>query len=189
YSAAYVVLETDTGPQGHGLSFTIGRGNDIVCRAIEALAPRVRGLDVDWIRADPGRFWAHLSADSQLRWIGPEKGVIHLAMGAIVNAAWDLMGKVAGLPVWRLLAEMSPEELLRLVDFRYITDALTPDEALTILRRGQVGKEQRLSTLVAEGFPAYTTSAGWLGYPLDKVERLAREARREGFTRFKMKVG
>ena len=189
YSAAYVIIETDGAPTGHGLSFTIGRGNDIVCRAIEALSGRVVGLSVDWIRDDPGRFWRHLSGDSQLRWIGPEKGVIHLAMGAIVNAVWDLLAKVAGKPVWRLLAEMTPEELLRIVDFRYLTDALTPDEALDILRRAQVGKEQRLASLKAEGYPAYTTSAGWLGYPLDKVSRLAREARLAGFTRFKMKVG
>ncbi len=189
YSAAYVILKTDTAHQGHGLSFTIGRGNEIVCAAITALASRVKGLDLGWIRDDPGRFWHHLTGDSQLRWIGPDKGTIHLATAAIVNAAWDLLAKQAGKPVWRLLAEMTPQELVKIIDFRYLTDALTPDEALRILERAQTGKAARIATLEAEGYPAYTTSAGWLGYSPEKLERLAREALAEGFTRFKMKIG
>ena len=189
YSAAYVVLRTDGAHEGHGLSFTIGRGNEIVCAAIGALGARVKGLDLDWIRDDPGRFWRHLTGDSQLRWIGPDKGAIHLATAAIVNAVWDLLAKEAGKPVWRLLADMSPAELLKIIDFRYLTDAMTPGEALQILERAQDGKAERIAILEAEGYPAYTTSAGWLGYSPDKLERLAREALAEGFTRFKMKVG
>lgn len=189
YSASYAVLRTDDLHEGHGLSFTIGRGNEIVCTAMRALSSRVVGLELDWVREDPDRFWRHLTGDSQLRWIGPEKGAIHLATAALVNAVWDLLAKESGKPVWRLLADMSPEQLLRVVNFRYLSDAITPDEALEILRRGQDGKTDRIARLQAEGYPAYTTSAGWLGYSLDKLERLAREALAQGFTRFKMKVG
>ena len=189
YSAAYVVLTTEGAHEGHGLSFTIGRGNEVVCAAIAALSSRIVGLELDWIRDDPGRFWRHLTGDSQLRWIGPDKGAIHLATAAIVNAAWDLLAKQAGKPVWRLLADMTPHELLKIIDFRYLTDALTPAEALEILERAQSGKAERIAVLEAEGYPAYTTSAGWLGYSPEKLERLAREALADGFTRFKMKVG
>jgi L-fuconate dehydratase len=189
YSAAYAVLRTDGVHEGHGLTFTIGRGNEVVCAAIRALSARVVGLELDSIRDDPDRFWRYLTGDSQLRWIGPDKGAIHLATAALVNAVWDLLAKEAGKPVWRLIADMSPQELLRIVNFRYITDALTPDEALALLERAQDGKAERVARLEAEGYPAYTTSAGWLGYPLDKVERLAGEAMSQGFTRFKMKVG
>jgi L-fuconate dehydratase len=189
YSAAYVVLETDDGPEGHGLSFTIGRGNEIVIAAIEALRPLVTGLNLDWIEVAPGRFWRHLTSDSQLRWIGPDKGAIHLATGAIVNAVWDLIAKQAGKPVWRLIADMSPEQLTAIVDFRYITDAITPDEALAIFRAGQSGKAERIAELEANGYPCYTTSVGWLGYDNDKLARLAHEAVKAGFTHIKMKVG
>ncbi|WP_102959470.1 L-fuconate dehydratase [Mangrovicella endophytica] len=190
YSAAYVILQTDD-PQlsGHGLTFTIGRGNEVVCAAIEALRPRIVGLTLDWIREDAGRFWRHITGDSQLRWIGPDKGAIHLATGAIVNAAWDLWAKAEGKPVYQLVAEMSPEELVRLIDFRYITDCVTPEEALAIFRRAAEGKAERLETLRREGYPCYTTSAGWLGYSDDKLRRLAQEAVDAGFTYIKMKVG
>ena len=189
YSAAYVVLETDGAHEGHGLTFTIGRGNDIVCHAIEAMKHLVVGLDVDWIRAEPGRFWRHITSDSQLRWIGPDKGAMHLATGAVVNAAWDLLAKEADKPVWRLVAEMSPEEIVKIVDFRYLTDAITPDEALEILRRAEPGKAERIARLEREGYPCYTTSAGWLGYDDDKLRRLCQEAIDAGFSHIKMKVG
>ncbi|MCE4539703.1 L-fuconate dehydratase [Pelomonas sp. P7] len=190
YSAAYVILETDQpGLEGHGLTFTIGRGNDICCRAIEAMRHLVVGLELDWIAADMGRFWRHVTSDSQLRWIGPDKGAIHLATGAVVNAVWDLWAKSEGKPVWRLVADMSPQELVRCIDFRYITDCITPDEALALLTRAAEGKAERLATLQREGYPCYTTSAGWLGYPDDKLRRLCQEAVDAGFNHVKLKVG
>ncbi|UIJ46661.1 L-fuconate dehydratase [Sphingomonas cannabina] len=190
YSAAYCILETDQpGLAGHGLTFTIGRGNDICCAAIQALAPLVEGLDLGWIREDAGRFWRHITGDSQLRWIGPEKGVIHLATGAVVNAVWDLWAKAEGKPLWRLVGEMSPAELIRLIDFRYITDCITPQEALALLERRAEGKVERVARLLAEGYPCYTTSPGWLGYSDAKLEQLCREAIDEGFRHIKLKVG
>jgi L-fuconate dehydratase len=190
YSAAYVVLETDTpGLAGHGLTFTIGRGNEICVAAIEAMRHLVVGLELDWIIADPGRFWRHVTADSQLRWIGPDKGAIHLATGAVVNAVWDLWAKAVGKPLWRLVADMSPEELVRAIDFRYLTDALTPVEALAMLRAREDSKGERIATLMAEGYPCYTTSAGWLGYDDERLRRLAREAVDAGFRHVKLKVG
>ena len=189
YSAAYVVLETDGAHQGHGLTFTIGRGNEICIAAIEALRPLVVGLTLDWIAADMGRFWRHVTADSQLRWIGPDKGAIHLATGAVVNAAWDLWAKAAGKPVWQLVADMTPAELVRCIDFRYLTDCITPEWALDFLTRQAQGKSARIATLKAEGYPCYTTSAGWLGYDDAKLRRLCREAVDAGFRYIKMKVG
>ena len=190
YSAAYVILDTDQdGLAGHGLTFTIGRGNDICCMAIEALRPRVVGLDLAWVKENPGRFWRHVTGDSQLRWIGPDKGAMHLAVGAVVNAVWDLWAKEAGKPVWRLVAEMSPQEIVGIVDFRYLTDVLTPQEALAILQKAEAGKAERIATLEKEGYACYTTSAGWLGYDDDKLRRLCREAIDAGFDHIKMKVG
>ncbi len=189
YSAAYVVLETDGPHEGHGLTFTIGRGNEICVAAIHALQDRLIGLDMEWITADMGRFWRHVTSDSQLRWIGPDKGAIHLATGAAVNAVWDLWAKVANKPVWQLVSEMSAKEIVRLIDFRYLTDAITPDEALQILQKAETGKAERIAKLRAEGYPCYTTSAGWLGYPDDKLRRLCREAKDAGFTHTKFKVG
>jgi L-fuconate dehydratase len=189
YSAAYVVLETDGLHEGHGLTFTIGRGNEIVCAAVRALAPLVVGRTLESFTTDMAGFWRHITGDSQLRWIGPEKGAIHLATAAVVNAVWDLWAKVEGKPLWRLLADMTPPQLVACADFRYITDALTPDEALEILGRNEPTKRERIAALVAEGYPAYTTSAGWLGYPDDKIRRLCREACDAGFTHVKMKVG
>jgi L-alanine-DL-glutamate epimerase and related enzymes of enolase superfamily len=190
YSAAYVVLGSDkAGLEGHGLTFTIGRGNEICCAAIDALEHLVVGLDLDWVRENPGRFWRHITGDSQLRWIGPDKGAMHLATGAVVNAVWDMLAKEAGKPVWRLVAEMSPEEILSIVDFRYLTDAITPEEALAILKKAEAGKAERIAILEREGYACYTTSAGWLGYDDDKLRRLCREAVEQGFTHIKMKVG
>ncbi|PZU89269.1 MAG: fuconate dehydratase [Shinella sp.] len=190
YSAAYVVLETDQpGLEGHGLTFTIGRGNEICCAAIDAMKHLVVGLDLDWVKANPGRFWRHVTSDSQLRWIGPDKGAMHLATGAVVNAVWDILAKQAGKPVWRLVADMTPEEILSIVDFRYLTDAITPDEALAILKKAGEGKAERIALLEKEGYPCYTTSAGWLGYSDEKLRRLCQEAVDQGFTHIKMKVG
>lgn len=190
YSAAYVVLRTDDpGLSGHGLVFTIGRGNDVQAAALAALAPHVVGRRVDALAADLGGFARALTDDSQLRWLGPEKGVMHMAIGAVVNAAWDLAARRAGKPVWRLIAEMAPERIADLVDYRYLGDALTRQEALDILRRAEPGRAARTAQLLEEGYPAYTTSPGWLGYPDEKLARLAREAVDAGFRTIKIKVG
>ncbi|WP_240670273.1 enolase C-terminal domain-like protein [Actinoplanes solisilvae] len=185
YSAAYVVLRTDTGLEGHGFTFTIGRGNEICKAAIDALTPFVLEAPLD----DLGEFARRLTHDSQIRWLGPEKGVVHLAAAALINAAWDLAAKAAGKPVWQLLADMSPQEIVELVDWRYLSDALTPDEALAILEAAQTGKQERIALLKEKGYPAYTTSPGWLGYSDEKLTRLAREAVADGYTQIKLKVG
>ena len=189
YSAAYVVLQTDGELEGHGMTFTIGRGTEIVVAAIEALAPLVVGCSVEDFAEDMGGFWRRVTGDSQLRWLGPEKGVIHLATAAIVNAVWDLYAKMEGKPLWKLLSDMSPEEIVRCVDFRYITDAITPEEALEILQRNEPTKGNREREMLENGFPAYTTSAGWLGYSDEKLRDLCRESVAQGWTHFKMKVG
>ncbi|MEX2744427.1 L-fuconate dehydratase [Rhizobium mongolense] len=190
YSAAYVILNTDEpGLSGHGLTFTIGRGNDVCCLAIKAMEHLVVGADLSEVLANPGGFWRHLTGDSQLRWIGPDKGAIHLATGAVVNAVWDLLAKQAGKPVWRLVAEMGAEEIADIVDYRYLTDVLTRDEAVTILKRAEAGKDERIATLEKEGYACYTTSAGWLGYEDAKLRRLCQEAIDAGFNHVKMKVG
>lgn len=192
YSAAYVLLKTNhpSGLAGHGLAFTIGRGNEIVTAAIRALVPLVQGLKLqEDIVADMAGFWRRVTGDSQLRWIGPEKGAIHLATAAVVNAVWDLWAKVEGKPLWRLLMDFTPEQVVGCIDFRYLTDALTPEEALTILRRSAPSKAMRLEQLQANGYPAYTTSAGWLGYSDEKLRQLCRSAIDSGWTHFKIKVG
>ena len=189
YSASYVTLTTDSDLSGAGLTFTNGRGNEITCAAIEALAHHVVGRTLEEIVAEPVAFWRSLTADDQLRWLGPEKGVIHMATGALVNAVWDLRAKAAGVPVWQLLAELPTEDLVRTIDFRHISDALTPDEAAEILDRGLVGRDERRAELERDGFPAYTTSAGWLGYPDDKVRALTKAAYDDGWRAVKMKVG
>lgn len=191
YSAAYLILRTDDprGLCGHGFAFTIGRGNDVQTAALDVLRPFVVGRAVDAIVADLGGFARSLTHDSQLRWLGPEKGVMHMAIGALINAAWDLAARAAGKPVWRLISEMSPEQIVELIDFRYISDALTPEEALALLRRAQPGRAQRQAQLLAHGYPAYTTSPGWLGYSDEKLARLSRQAIAEGFDTIKIKVG
>jgi L-fuconate dehydratase len=191
YSAAYVVLKTDSpdGLEGHGLTFTCGRGTEVVVAAINALEPLVKGRQLESITADMKTFWRSVTSDGQLRWIGPEKGAIHLATGALVNAVWDLYARAERKPVWKLLLDMTPEQLVSTIDFRYITDALTPEEALEILRRNQPTRAGREAEMLRQGFPAYTTSAAWLGYTEDKLRHLCREAIAEGWTHFKMKVG
>jgi L-fuconate dehydratase len=190
YSAAYVLLKTDiAGLCGHGFVFTIGRGNDVQTAALTALRYLVVGRDVEEITSDLGAFARSLTYDSQLRWLGPEKGVMHMAVGAVINAAWDMAARRAGKPVWQLIADMSPEQIVDLVDFRYITDALTRDEALALLRDAAPGRAERMATLKARGYPAYTTSPGWLGYSDDKLARLAGEAVAHGFRAIKIKVG
>lgn len=190
YSAAYVELRTDDPAlTGYGMTFTIGRGNDLCCAAIASLGELVIGLDLDDLRADLGAIATRLTADSQYRWLGPEKGVVHLATAALVNAQWDLLSRRAGQPLWAFLSALSPEEIVCAVDFRHLSDALAPDEALALLRRAEPGRAERRERLLAEGYPAYITSAGWLGYPDDKIRAQCRSALADGWTAFKMKVG
>ena len=190
YSAAYVVLRSDAnGLCGHGFAFTIGRGNDVQTLACAAFRHLVVGRNVEDVVGNLGAFARSLTNDSQLRWLGPEKGVIHMAIGAVVNAAWDLAARQAGKPVWRLIADMSPEQIVDLIDFRYISDALTPAESLDILRAAAIGKAERIRKLNALGYPAYTTSPGWLGYSDEKLARLASQAVKDGFRTIKLKVG
>jgi L-fuconate dehydratase len=191
YSAAYVVLRTDDGDglEGHGFAFTIGRGNDVEAAAIDALRPFLVGRSLADVLGDLGGFWKELVHDSQLRWLGPEKGVMHMAISAVVNAVWDLAAKRAGKPLWLLLAEMTPAQIVSLVDFRYLTDALTPAEALNLLEKAVPGRAERIETLLRLGYPAYTTSPGWLGYDDDKLRRLCKEAVVAGFKQIKLKVG
>ena len=191
YSAAYVVLDTDhrSGLSGHGLTFTIGRGTELCVAAIELLAGHVVGLTIEEIAADMAGFWRSVVADSQLRWLGPEKGVVHLATAALVNAVWDLYAKVEGKPLWKLLADMSPQQLVACIDFRYIDDALTKPEATELLQRLAPTRAAREAEILRDGYPAYTTSAGWLGYSDEKIRTLATEAMSAGFTHLKLKVG
>jgi L-fuconate dehydratase len=191
YSASYVILRTNdpSGLSGHGFVFTIGRGNEVQAAACAALRHLVVGRDVNEVANDLGSFARTLTNDSQLRWLGPEKGVMHMAIGAVVNAAWDMAGRRAGKPVWQLIADMTPEQIVELIDFRYISDALTPEEALTILRAAQAGRADRTATLRSKGYPAYTTSPGWLGYSDAKLARLATRAVDDGFRTIKLKVG
>ena len=189
YSAAYVVVRTTEGAEGHGFVFTIGRGNEVAAAAIRALEPMLAGRAVDEVLADMGGLSRRLVHDSQLRWLGPEKGVMHMATGAVLNAVWDLYAKREGKPLWKLLADFTPRQIVDLVDFRYLSDALDPDEALDMLTRAAEGKQDRERQLLAEGYPAYTTSAGWLGYSDEKVARLVSEALADGFGHLKVKVG
>jgi L-fuconate dehydratase len=189
YSAAYVILHTDSEYEGHGMTFTIGRGNELCVAAIESLALLLVGQSLAELTANMGAFWHTLVSDSQFRWLGPEKGVIHLATAALVNAVWDLWAKAAGKPLWKLLTDMTPEELVRCLDFTYVTDVLTPEEALEMLTAVASSKAERVAKLQADGYPAYITSAGWLGYSDEKIRRLCRESLAAGWTHFKIKVG
>lgn len=191
YSAAYLRIVTDSGDgiEGHSFVFTIGRGNDIQVAAIQALKHYLADREVEPMLDDLGGVWRELVYDSQLRWLGPEKGVIHMAIGAIINALWDLKAKRSNLPLWQLLAQLSPEQIVDLVDFRYLSDALTRDEALEILHRAHPGRAERMDTLLTQGYPAYTTGPGWLGYSDEKLARLCREAVERGYGQVKLKVG
>ena len=189
YSAAYVSLETEQGNKGYGLVFTIGRGNDICCVAIEALKHLVIGKDLNDITKDINHFYDCLRSDSQLRWLGPEKGVIHMAIGAVVNAVWDMWARLEGKPLWRLLADMNPEQFVNCIDFRYLNDTLTKQEALEMVSKNHATKQQRIQYLEQNGYPSYTTSAGWLGYSDEKLARLCEEAVAQGFKHVKLKVG
>ena len=189
YSATYVTVVTDGGETGDGLTFTNGRGNEIVCAAVRALQHHVVGRSLEDITNNLRGFYRDLTVDKQLRWLGPEKGILHMATGALINAVWDLWAKREGKPMWKHLADLSPEQIVDAIDFTYITDVLTPDEALEILRAKEAGKNERAEEMLRDGYPAYTTSTGWLGYPDEKVRRLCREAMAEGWTAFKMKVG
>lgn len=190
YSAAYVTLETDDPAlSGYGLTFTIGRGNEICCAAIRSLHHLVVGRTLESIRDNMGQFWRDITSDSQLRWIGPDKGAIHLATGAVVNAVWDLWARAEQKPLWRLVADMTPQELVRCIDFRYLSDAITPQEALQLLQRQESGKAQRIASLEQNGYPCYTTSAGWLGYSDEKLRGLCQQAVDAGFNFVKLKVG
>ena len=189
YSAAYCIVETNAGIQGHGLTFTLGRGTDLVAQALSYLTRYVINRTLSSLTEDMCAFSRQLTDDSQFRWLGPEKGVIHLATGALVNAVWDLYARVEKKPLWQLLSDLEPAQLLKAVDFRYVDDALTPDEALNILVRARSGRAERLAHLHKQGYPAYTTSVGWFGYSEEKIRRLSREALAEGWTHFKLKVG
>src|SRR6185295_2973758 len=190
YSAAYCIVETTGGGrEGHGFTFTLGRGTELCVHAIEALAPKLIGRTLDGIANDLSGFWRSMVGDSQLRWLGPEKGIIHLAAAALVNAVWDLLAKEAGQPLWRYLAQMAPEQIVAAIDFRHISDALAPQQALEILRARLLEKAARIAALERDGHAAYTTSAGWLGYDDDKIRALARAAIADGWDAIKMKVG
>ena len=189
YSAAYVILKTDAGLEGHGLTFTVGRGNELCVAAVESMRHLVVGTRLDDITADFAGFWRSLASESQLRWLGPEKGVIHLALAAIVNAVWDLYAKAERKPLWKLLADMTPAQIVSAIDFRYITDALTPEEAIDLMERQRSTKADRERELLKSGYPAYTTSAGWIGYTDDRIRQACRDAIAAGWTHFKVKVG
>ena len=190
YSAAYLVIRTDAADlAGHGFVFTIGRGNEIQLAAIRAFEPLVAGLDLEDTLADLGGLYRMLVGDSPLRWLGPERGVVHMAVGAVLNACWDLAARRAGLPLWRLLAGLQPAEIVGLVDFRYLRDALTPDEALDLLERAAAGKAERIATLEHYGYPAYSTAPGWLGYSDAQLAALCAAAVADGFLQVKLKVG
>ena len=191
YSAAYAIIRTDSpeGLEGHGITFTIGRGNELCVAAVGALKPLIVGKPLESLAADMGEFWRIITGDSQLRWVGPEKGVIHLATAAVVNALWDLYAKAEKKPLWKLLVDITPEQIVSAIPFKYITDAITPDEALHILRRNESGRDARQAEMRSRGYPAYTTSVGWLGYTDEKIRLLLREAKAAGWTHFKMKVG
>uniref|UniRef100_H2Y5X8 Mitochondrial enolase superfamily member 1 n=1 Tax=Ciona savignyi TaxID=51511 RepID=H2Y5X8_CIOSA len=191
YSAAYVTVETDSNDDiiGCGITFSLGRGNDILVKAIEAIQGLVIGRELSNIYSNFGKFWREITQEGQLRWLGPEKGVVHMAAAGMFNALWDLWGKKAGKPLWKLLADMSPLEVVNLVDFSYITDAITKQEAMDILTRNKTSQKEREDQLLKRGFPAYTTSTAWLGYSDETLVKKCQEALAQGWTKFKMKVG
>ena len=189
YSAAYLILKSDDNLCGNGFAFTIGRGNDLCCKAIEALAPNILGVELDWIKNNPAKFWRLVCSDTQLRWVGPEKGIIHMASSAIINAVWDLIAKKEGKPIWKLFADMKSEDLANIIDYRHLTDVLNKQEAIQILKQIESTKNNRIKNLNKEGYPSYVTSAGWLGYTDEKIKKLCIAASKKGFQHVKLKVG
>ena len=190
YSAAYVILYTDNSSlRGYGLTFTLGRGNELCVEAIKALSRLLIGKDMEVFTSDMAAFWRMITGDSQLRWLGPEKGIIHMATGALVNAVWDLYAKMEKKPLWKLIADMTPAQFVSCVDFTYLTDVITPEEAIEMLTKLEPSKKERIDYLMQNGYPAYTTSAGWMGYSEEKIRRLSKEAKKDGWTHLKMKVG
>lgn len=190
YSASYLIIKTNhpNNIEGHGLTFTIGRGNELCVKAIESLSYLIVGKSLNSFTEDMGAFYKMITGDSQLRWLGPEKGIIHLATGAIVNAIWDLYAKTEEKPLWKLLSDMTPEQFVSCIDFTYITDVITPEEALKMLKKQSSTKKERIDKLEKDGYPAYTTSAGWLGYSDEKMQKLCREAKKNGFKYLKMRL-
>ena len=189
YSAVYVTLETNGDHTGNGIVFTLGRGTELCAAAVERVSAGLLGQSLTSITADMGKFWRAMTGDSQMRWLGPDKGIVHMAVAAVVNAVWDLWAKTESKPLWKLLTDMSPEEIVRCIDFRYITDALSPDQAIEILRDAEPTRAERIATLRETGVPAYTTSAGWLGYSDDKIQQLCLDGIENGWSHFKLKVG
>jgi L-fuconate dehydratase len=190
YSAGYLRIDTDqAGLSGHSLVFTIGRGNDVQIAAIKMLVERFAGMDIDEAFKNIGQITRQLSSDSQIRWLGPDTGVFHMGIGAVLNALWDLFAKARNVPLWKLLADMSPEEIVAAIDFRYISDAITPAEALAILKKSEGAKAENEKILRATGLPAYTTTPGWLGYSDEKMLDLTKQAMADGFTLIKYKCG
>lgn len=190
YSCAYVTIGVDgSSLQGCGLTFTIGRGNELCVAAVESLKPLVLGLTVNELRDNPAAFWRRLVGESQLRWVGPEKGVLHLATAALVNAVWDLLAKLAQKPLWQLICEMPSESIADLIDYRHISDALTRNEAVELLKQQEPTRQQRIDELVRDGYPSYTTSAGWLGYSDEKLRANCTDLMSRGWSHFKIKVG
>lgn len=190
YSAAYIILRTNTDLEGHGFAFTIGRGNNLCTAAAEMIAERLVGKTLAELTENMGKTWRHLVSDSQLRWVGPEKGVIHLGLSTCVNAVWDLWGRYLNKPVWKIVADMTPEEFVRCIDFRYIVDAITPEEAVALLREQEKTKAARLEDAhVSKAVPAYTTQAGWLGFSDEKMVQLIKSNLAVGMDKFKFKVG
>ncbi len=189
YSAAYLCIETDDNFIGYGFAFTIGRGNELCCDAIKSLSRNIIGLELEWIRNNPSNFWRVVCSDTQLRWVGPEKGIIHMASGAIINAVWDLIAKIDKKPIWKLISDMSPEQFANIIDYRYISDVLNKSEAINILNQIKSSKQTRINQLFKQGYPSYVTSAGWLGYSDEKIKRLCIDAYDQGFNHIKLKVG
>ncbi|XP_034835915.1 mitochondrial enolase superfamily member 1-like [Maniola hyperantus] len=189
YSCAYVTTSTEKGKQGYGLTFTCGRGTEIVVLTVRAMKKFIVGRNAADIFADFAGFWRAITNDSQMRWLGPEKGVVHLAVAAILNSLWDLWARLENKPLWRLLVDLTPEELVSTIDFRYITDVITKDEAIQLLKVKLAGKEERVKQLLEKGYPAYTTQVGWMGYSDELVKELCNKYLSLGFKHFKVKVG
>ena len=190
YSATYVTVYTDDkNLTGYGIAFTIGKGNDIVAECIKHFFPIFENMSLDELENDIGKLWFKCVDHSQLRWLGPEKGVVHMAVSAIFNCLWDLIAKKNKKPLWQFIVDSDPEKILSWLTFKYIEDVLTPEEALDILKESQNVKQERTNTVLKEGYPSYTTAAGWLGYSDEKTIDLCQQYMARGWRHFKIKVG